>query len=131
MPKRNFPFDGTSPLQLKTHINAFYFEKLNDMDKIYERTRELMQKGSKRMQQEEAEKKRSTNVQTDQPAKCLSCLQFKRFGISCVFCERQLCVDCSHQCSTCAESFCNLCSIANYDERCEKYFCLGCTEHKC
>ena len=35
MPKRNFPFDGTSPLQLKTHINAFYFEKLNDMDKIY------------------------------------------------------------------------------------------------
>ena len=35
MPKRNFPFDETSPLQLKTHINAFYFEKLNDMDKIY------------------------------------------------------------------------------------------------
>lgn len=166
MPKRNFPFDGTSPLQLKTHINAFHFEKLNDMDKIYgkfgtwqcrlpnfikrnfclsivflcmvfhstewlwndllslkieaiftlkiptERTREMMQKGTKRLQQEEAEKKRETNVQTDQVVKCLSCLQSKRFGISCVFCERQLCVDCSHQCSKCAESFCNLCSIA-------------------
>ena len=35
MPKRNFPFDGTSPLQLKTHINAFQFEKANDMDKVY------------------------------------------------------------------------------------------------
>lgn len=37
MPKRPFPFNGCSPLQLKTHVNAFHFEKANHMDSIYGR----------------------------------------------------------------------------------------------
>ena len=37
MPKRQFPFDGASPLQLKTYVNAFHFEKANNMDGIYGR----------------------------------------------------------------------------------------------
>lgn len=37
MPKRQFPFDGASPLQLKTYVNAFHFEKANNMDSIYGR----------------------------------------------------------------------------------------------
>ena len=37
MPKRQFPFDGSSPLQLKTYVNAFHFEKANNMDGIYGR----------------------------------------------------------------------------------------------
>lgn len=35
MPKRNCPFGTNSPLQLKTHINAFHIEKANDMERIY------------------------------------------------------------------------------------------------
>jgi len=128
MPKRNCPFGTNSPLQLKTHINAFHIEKANDMERIYARTRKLMHEGSVRLQK--AQMDHNGNVQTEQAFKCQSCLQSK-FGVLviCVFCERHTCTDCSRQCALCAGIFCSLCSIANYDERYERYFCLGCSEH--
>ncbi|KAJ7352918.1 hypothetical protein OS493_032857 [Desmophyllum pertusum] len=57
MPKRPFPFNGCSPLQLKTHVNAFHFEKANHMDSIYARTRELMHEGSLRLKKAQAIRK--------------------------------------------------------------------------
>lgn len=35
MSKRQFPFDGSCPLQLKTHVNTTQFEKSNNMEQIY------------------------------------------------------------------------------------------------
>ncbi|KAL9952211.1 hypothetical protein ACROYT_G039426 [Oculina patagonica] len=126
MPKRQFPFNGSSPLQLKTHVNTFHFEKLNNMNGIYARTRELMHEGSLRLKKAEAAK--NNNLQVEETFKCQSCLQSKRgLRVTCVFCERNTCDDCSRQCAHCTGTFCSLCSIVNYDERYERCFCLGCS----
>lgn len=137
MPKRNFPFDGTSPLQLKTHINAFHFEKATDMKKIHARTLELMLQGSRRQSAQvdhndnvqQVNRKQDKEPEREPAFKCQSCLQSKSgMRVMCIFCERLSCTDCSRQCAHCAGIFCSLCSIANYDERCERYFCLGCSK---
>ncbi|KAJ7352924.1 hypothetical protein OS493_032863 [Desmophyllum pertusum] len=108
MPKRPFPFNGCSPLQLKTHVNAFHFEKANHMDSIYARTRELMHEGSLRLKKTQADQK--GNLQVEETFKCQSCLQSK-CGVRavCIFCERNACDDCSRQCAHCAGIFCSLC----------------------
>ena len=136
MPKRQFPFDGSSPLQLKTYINAFHFEKANNMDSIYgrywrcrfskdvnfalfrltmipllaARTRELMNEGSLRLKKAQAVQKSTLPV--EETFKCQSCLRSKcGLRVICAFCERSTCEDCCRQCVHCAGLFCSLCSI--------------------
>jgi len=139
MPKRQFPFDGSSPLQLKTYVNAFHYEKANNMDSIYgrcwsfrscgvltmsaaryvrlkmipflaARTRELMNEGSLRLKKTQAVQK--STLQVEETFKCQSCLLSKcELRVICAFCERSACEDCSRQCVHCAGIFCSLCSI--------------------
>ncbi|KAL4237473.1 Apoptosis regulatory protein Siva [Mactra antiquata] len=44
----------------------------------------------------------------------------------CGFCEKSICYDCVRSCSSCDGHFCPLCSVMNYDEVCERSFCLQC-----
>lgn len=37
MSKREFPFDQSCPMQLKTHVNTTEFEKSNNMENVYGR----------------------------------------------------------------------------------------------
>ena len=37
MSKREFPFDQSCPIQLKTHVNTTEFEKSNNMENVYGR----------------------------------------------------------------------------------------------
>ncbi|XP_029207708.2 uncharacterized protein [Acropora muricata] len=124
MPKRSFPFDETPRLQLKTHIYVSHIEK----EEIYARTLELMHEASVRLQKDKEEIKR--NVPVEQEFKCRSCVQVKsEVPVACSFCEKNSCANCSRYCENCAGVFCTLCSITNYDERFERCFCLGCSEH--
>lgn len=126
MPKRQFPFDRSSPLQLKTYVNAFHFEKANNMDSIYARTQELMNEGSLRLKKTQAVQK--SPLQVEETFKCQSCLHSKcGLRVICAFCERSTCEDCSRQCLHCAGIFCSLCSIVNYDAKYERCYCLGCS----
>lgn len=126
MPKRSFPFEESSRLQLKTHIYEYHIAI--EKEKIYARTLELMHKGSLQFQKDQVDQ--SSNVPTEQTFKCRSCAQSKsEVPMVCFFCERQSCAGCSRQCENCAGNFCTLCSLTNYDQRLERCFCLGCSEH--
>lgn len=44
----------------------------------------------------------------------------------CTFCDRPVCTSCTRQCEKCQQTFCSLCSTADYSGRLERSFCLDC-----
>nr|XP_054758756.1 uncharacterized protein LOC129264832 [Lytechinus pictus] len=44
----------------------------------------------------------------------------------CAYCEKNLCYGCRKSVST-VSGFCTSCSTVNYDERCDRVFCLNCS----
>ncbi|XP_063958201.1 apoptosis regulatory protein Siva-like [Lytechinus pictus] len=45
----------------------------------------------------------------------------------CAYCEKNLCYGCRKICVNCESGFCTSCSTVNYDERCDRVFCLNCS----
>lgn len=121
MSKRQFPFDGSCPLQLKTHVNTTQFEKSNNMEQIYEKTLEALREGMDRYDNGEIEEET-----VKETVSCERCRQTKSgLAVTCAFCERKTCGDCRKQCAHCDKMFCSLCSVVNYDKKYERHFCLG------
>lgn len=121
MSKREFPFDQSCPMQLKTHVNTTEFEKSNNMENVYAKTLEALREGMERYENGEIEE-----GICNETVNCDRCRQTKTGrGVKCAFCERNACGDCRRECAHCDKMFCLLCLVANYDERYEQYFCLG------
>lgn len=45
----------------------------------------------------------------------------------CAYCEKNLCYGCRKICVNCESGFCTSCSTINYDERCDRVFCMNCS----
>ncbi|XP_035667582.1 uncharacterized protein LOC118410153 [Branchiostoma floridae] len=61
------------------------------------------------------------------PTSCQVCSRPIRALYCCSFCDKAMCSSCQRQCSNCYGEFCLLCSVANYDSRDERSFCLSCS----
>ncbi|XP_078672463.1 apoptosis regulatory protein Siva-like [Branchiostoma floridae x Branchiostoma belcheri] len=61
------------------------------------------------------------------PTSCQVCSRPIRALYRCSFCDKAMCSSCQRQCSNCYGEFCLLCSVANYDSRDERSFCLSCS----
>ncbi len=57
------------------------------------------------------------------PAEPCSTCNINESILTCSFCERHFCINCSRQCDSCYETFC---SVVNYDEKTDRSFCLTC-----
>ncbi|XP_071486843.1 apoptosis regulatory protein Siva-like [Diadema setosum] len=58
---------------------------------------------------------------------CASCRNaHKPVHYVCAFCESNLCMECRQTCFNCEGGFCTRCCTINYDERCDRVFCLNC-----
>ncbi|XP_071962905.1 apoptosis regulatory protein Siva-like isoform X2 [Antedon mediterranea] len=61
-------------------------------------------------------------------ASCRACLTGSdlRALNKCIHCEHSMCRPCSRQCDNCCGTYCQFCTVLNYDERHERIFCLSC-----
>ncbi len=61
------------------------------------------------------------------PAELCSTCNINESILACSFCERYFCINCTRQCDSCYETFCEpLCSVVNYEEKTDRSFCLSC-----
>ncbi|KNC47572.1 uncharacterized protein AMSG_02597 [Thecamonas trahens ATCC 50062] len=49
-------------------------------------------------------------------------------AVGCARCGYAVCPACMRQCDLCADSFCDVCVIVNYDQRYDRIFCLSCSD---
>lgn len=140
MPKRAFPFDSYSPLQMKIHVNNFHVEKESHLKKIYGTTSRNLQAVfvSFRVSSSNALNSltiyfffaaKTTDLLMKASAKLYgtqlddNCLNAQESSLKCqscsvancsdvcVFCSKKICSACSRNCYNCRGNFCGLCSI--------------------
>ncbi|XP_038074160.1 apoptosis regulatory protein Siva-like [Patiria miniata] len=63
------------------------------------------------------------------PPRCCACQKpMVPVAVSrCSACQDSICPACLRLCLQCENGFCNMCSLINYDEDCDRIFCLSCS----